>query len=45
MTELPTAGGSYVRDKNGRLIRQDDEAASPPPPTEPIPEPLPKGGK
>ncbi len=46
MTDLPTSGGSYIRDKSGKLVRQDDDAPVPADPAPPAdPEPTTKGGK
>ncbi len=52
MTDLPSEGGSYIRDpKTGELVRQPDEApAQPDPDAAPdpataTPEPTRKGGK
>lgn len=46
MTDHPTAGGSYIRDKSGKLIRQDDDAPIPAEPAPPAdPDTPTKGGK
>lgn len=45
--EFPSSGGSYIRAKDGRLIRQEEDVGPAPEPAAPpaAPEPNPEGGK